>query len=538
MMDDSLLLYKILKNRTGAEISASGNPAIMSDTLKNNPMNEMKVFGWSKQESTTGAQLFPTITPSIEEKNGITVEYMEHGKIHISGTAEKTVDFIAPTFELLAGTYTLSMGVNIDDTLMRCTLSTTEGLPYFDILNNEASKAETTEDNMILYLLLRVYGGKTIDITIQPMLNTGTSPLPWEPYTGGQPSPSPDYPQEIVSAGAGGEVEVTICGKNLFDGNTDISKTQYYKLPIQMKKGAKLTMSFIGVGTGSGAVKAYCHDSELNFCNTFFYFDAKSGVNKYSSTITCSGGEKNIFFYKTSFTRLFEKIYDIQIEINDENTIYEPYYESQSLSISTPTGLPAIPVDSDGNYTDTNGQQWIADYVDLKRGKYVQNICDLPLKDINLEWCTWGVNYIVSNGTGFYAYLTKYAHVGNTKTLATICQHNADAWGGRKIGCNAEVNSNYITISLHTSDLDDASDNKKAIESFKKIVEQTDTHVLYVRAEPIERDLTPEEIQAYKNLVTYAGTTIVENDAECYMEVSAGGGDALRTKKLALILGD
>lgn len=538
MMDDSLLLYKILKNRTGAEISASGNPAIMSDTLKNNPMNEMKVFGWSKQESTTGAQLFPTITPSIEEKNGITVEYMEHGKIHISGTAEKTVDFIAPTFELLAGTYTLSMGVNIDNTLMRCTLSTTEGLPYFDILNNEASKTETTEDNMILYLLLRVYGGKTIDITIQPMLNTGTSPLPWEPYTGGQPSPSPDYPQEIVSAGAGGEVEVTICGKNLFDGNTDISKTQYYKLPIQMKKGAKLTMSFIGVGTGSGAVKAYCHDSELNFCNTFFYFDAKSGVNKYSSTITCSGGEKNIFFYKTSFTRLFEKIYDIQIEINDVTTDYTPYHEPQFLSISTPTGLPAIPVDSDGNYTDANGQQWIADYADLKRGKYVQNICDLPLKDINLEWNTWGVNVNTSNGTGFYAYLTKYAHVGNTKTLATICQHNADAWGGRKIGCNAEVNSNYITISLHTSDLDDASDNTKAIASFKKIVEQTDTHVLYVRAEPIERDLTPEEIQAYKNLVTYARTTIVENDAECYMEVSAGGGDSLRAKKLALILGE
>lgn len=200
-MMDSLLLYKILKNRTGAEISASGNPATLTGTLKNNPMNEMKVFGWSKQERTTGAQLFPTITPSIEEKNGITVEYMEHGKIHISGTAEKTVDFMTPTFELLAGTYTLSMGVNIDNTLMRCTLSTAEGLPYFDILNNEASKTETTEDNMILYLLLRVYGGKTIDITIQPMLNTGTSPLPWEPYTGGQPSPSPDYPQEIVSAG-------------------------------------------------------------------------------------------------------------------------------------------------------------------------------------------------------------------------------------------------------------------------------------------------------------------------------------------------
>lgn len=30
----------------------------------------------------------------------------------------------------------------------------------------------------------------------------------------------------------------------------------------------------------------------------------------------------------------------------------------------------------------------------------------------------------------------------------------------------------------------------------------------------------------------------MENDVECYMEVSAGGGDVLRAKKLALILGD
>ena len=232
------------------------------------------------------------------------------------------------------------------------------------------------------------------------------------------------------------------------------------------------------------------------------------------------------------------EISNFMITEKDENTIYEPYYESQSLSISTPTGLPAIPVDTDGNYTDANGQQWIADYVDLKRGKYVQNICDLPLKDINLKWYTWGVNANADNGTGFYVFTTEYARVGNTKVLATICRYNIGAWGGRENGCSASADNSYITVSLHTSDLDDASDNKKAIESFKKIVEQTDTHVLYVRAEPIERDLTPEEIQAYKNLVTYAGTTIVENDAECYMEVSAGGGDGLRAKKLALILGE
>lgn len=578
-MMDSLLLYKILKNRTGAEISASGNPAIMSDTLKNNPMNEMKVFGWSKQERTAGAQLFPTITPSTEVKNGITVEYMEHGKIHISGTSEKTVDFMTPTFELLAGTYTLSMGINIDNTLMRCTLSTAEGLPYFDILNNEASKTETTEDNMILYLLLRVYGGKTIDITIQPMLNTGTSALPWEPYTGGQPSPSPDYPQEIVSAGSDGKIGIEVRGKNLVDiygynasdipspeaervsfntyGTTLSTTEKTDKLIVNQKiiDGASInsyTSGYfcIGINRKLENDKDYIITFNIDVIQNPFSASAINvlfnGIEAYKAKIIgdkVTVKAKNIEYRERQYVEVRNcgmsmEISNFMITEKDENTIYEPYYEPQTISISTPTGLPAIPVDSDGNYTDANGQQWIADYVDLKRGKYVQNICDLPLKDIDLEWCTWGVNYIVSNSTGFYAYLTKYAHVGNTKTLATICQHNIDAWGGRKIGCNAEVNSNYITISLHTSDLDDASDNKKAIESFKKIVEQTDTHVLYVRAEPIERDLTPEEIQAYKNLVTYAGTTIVENDAECYMEVSAGGGDSLRAKKLALILGE
>lgn len=575
-MMDSLLLYKILKNRTGAEISASGNPATLTGTLKNNPMNEMKVYGWSKQETTTGAQLFPTITPSTEVKSGITVEYMEHGKIHISGTSEKTVDFMTPTFELLAGTYTLSMGVNIDNTLMRCTLSTTEGLPYFDILNNEASKAETTEDNMILYLLLRVYGGKTIDITIQPMLNTGTSPLPWEPYTGGQPSPSPDYPQQIVSAGSDGKIGVEVRGKNLFE-LTGICDNEYlriekienntiYARPTNMNAESPGTTNYSNgwvnfsekikvisgilytISLSYKAVQKMMEIEKLDPARILVFKDSeniilnegiKQEIGKYVDVeipLLIPDGTDSIYFTITC-NNCSVAIKNIQIE-EGGYTSYEPYHEPQSLSISTPTGLPAIPVDTDGNYTDANGQQWISDYVDLKRGKYVQNICDLPLKDTNLEWKTWGVNVYSSNCTGFYTYVKKYVHIGKSETLATICKHNDESWGGRVFGCYADVNGCYITISLYTSDLDDASDDKNAIESFKKIVEQTDAHVLYVRAEPIERDLTPEEIQAYKNLVTYAGTTIVENDAECYMEVSAGGGDALRAKKLALLLGD
>ena len=61
---------------------------------------------------------------------------------------------------------------------------------------------------------------------------------------------------------------------------------------------------------------------------------------------------------------------------------------SQTLPISTPNGLPGIPVNSGGNYTDSSGQQWISDEVDLARGVYVQRIRLLNAKDVT--WVnTW-----------------------------------------------------------------------------------------------------------------------------------------------------
>ena len=210
------------------------------------------------------------------------------------------------------------------------------------------------------------------------------------------------------------------------------------------------------------------------------------------------------------------------------------------LSISTPTGLPAIPVDTDGNYTDANGQQWIADYIDLKRGKYVQNVKEIPVSD-NMVIETWGVNANADNVTGFYAYMdgNNLPMPGSEAMMSTIIKYRKEVWGGITIGCSMNCNNiPYAMLCIRTDTLEDTTTDANAVKSFLTLCKKTDAHFYYVLADPIERDLTPEEIQAYKNLVTYAGTTIVENDAECYMEVSAGGGDSLRAKKLALILGE
>lgn len=67
------------------------------------------------------------------------------------------------------------------------------------------------------------------------MLNAGSAALPWEPYTGSKPSPSPEYPQDLENVGVQREdgkfkVKVTACKNNLLDmtgakGGTDAGIT-------------------------------------------------------------------------------------------------------------------------------------------------------------------------------------------------------------------------------------------------------------------------------------------------------------------------
>lgn len=67
------------------------------------------------------------------------------------------------------------------------------------------------------------------------IINEGSAAKPYEPYTGGKPSPSPEYPQEIKNSGKWNEekqkyeVDVKITGKNLFDMNKFIDTCNFTK---------------------------------------------------------------------------------------------------------------------------------------------------------------------------------------------------------------------------------------------------------------------------------------------------------------------
>lgn len=189
---------------------------------------------------------------------------------------------------------------------------------------------------------------------------------------------------------------------------------------------------------------------------------------------------------------------------------------TQFKTVTLPYTLNAIPVTSGGNVT-IDGQMYIADYVDVERGKLVKKLTSFTISDIGAIR-TWGVNKNADNITGFYFYMSDNGlpKANNDVMTSTILRYTAGAWGGKKVGCSVRLgNQNYYAIlSVPTNMLEDISSDENACTSFVKICENTNTIFFYSMISPIETDLAPEEIAAFKTLATYYPTTNISVNSE------------------------
>ncbi len=193
-----------------------------------------------------------------------------------------------------------------------------------------------------------------------------------------------------------------------------------------------------------------------------------------------------------------------QIEYGTVATAYEPYKTPQTLTLSTPGGLPGIPVTSGGNYTDESGQQWICDEIDLKRGKYVQRVGKTVVDGVNLK-------FEVKNG---YWNLPDGITPGIMSGSLPIC--NICPQYGGYVGINTVTGFLFFRGAWAEQYFADAD----AINNF---AQTTNIVFMYATESPIETDLPAEEIAAYKALHTYSPTTTVSNDAEAWMQVEYKG---------------
>lgn len=169
------------------------------------PVLGLEVMGRSEQAVTTGAQLL--LQPQFNDtKNGITVKTQTDGGISITGTATAAITFTVAEILILAGDYTLSglSGLVVGRMYFQLVEISAQGGQFVGELAKVGHVASTTitiDRDVWARAEIKVLSGVTADSVCYPMLNAGTTALPWEPYTGSAPSPSPEYPQDIISTG-------------------------------------------------------------------------------------------------------------------------------------------------------------------------------------------------------------------------------------------------------------------------------------------------------------------------------------------------
>lgn len=182
----------------------------------------------------------------------------------------------------------------------------------------------------------------------------------------------------------------------------------------------------------------------------------------------------------------------------------------QTLNVTIPEqGFYGIPVKSGGNYTDTDGQQWICDEFDYKRGKYIQRVRKVILNGSESErWHLY--SYSDSGSKNFVTLFREFegAKISQETSICNMFINKQDApWDTGGIWVYADhytLPNKYFNVPKTTLN---------TLEEWKTWLSTHPLEVLYSLATPVEYDLTNEQVEQFKKLKSYYGTTYIDNDA-------------------------
>lgn len=511
------------------------------------PMAGLRVFGKSRQVKTTGAQLMDLRNGKSGTGGGVTYTNRGDGSYTRVGTSTNDAGNVwfagdynkdpendeNVLFTLSPGTYyfkhiVVFSGVN----------------PYPKNLNNEGAYTLESEFKVTGIRNPLQPIGTTYNDIIYPMLNRGSSALPWEPYTGGKPSPSSDYTQEIEIPGSKGSVGVNVTGAQLFDasnlatktqgnvtitnngdgsfnisGNGNVPGTNYPSIMLSKEESLKLIKpGTLRLAENSDIRPRFMAGLRNTQTNTF----RKTVGNQLRLSIEITEDDiQKIESGQDVFSYCFFDNADVQIVPGTIKPMvyiggipqmpWEPY-KHQSITLSTPNGLPGIPVDSGGNYTDSDGQQWICDEVDFDRGKYVQRVKKVVYDGSEEEG--W-----LMAGTASEKY-----RVGNYNMQNSVLGSESNSTKAICMCSNYQIvtaNNTYTNIEGFSVDpnglifiYDKNYNTQNSINDYKNYLSEHPMTVIYALATPIETDLSAEELTAYAALRTNYPTTVVTSDSD------------------------
>ena len=166
----------------------------------------------------------------------------------------------------------------------------------------------------------------------------------------------------------------------------------------------------------------------------------------------------------------------------------------QSVTLNNIT-LNAIPVSSGGNVT-IDGQQYIADYVDVEHGKVIRNI---------LKWYLADVVKMAFNNIVWHMNITRLGIDGSKIGLSNMFKVQSQNYA------NLTISELYIAFDGKSASLNMRG---MADEEFKKWLAEKNPEVYNVLTVAEETPITPEETLAFKRLMTYYPVTNISVSSE------------------------
>ena len=489
--------------------SVSGTTQVTVDDAWEAPIPGMEIAGKSEQVVTTGAQLLDL--SAVSKSAGGAVINTADGGYQISGTGTLTEAFSASyqldylKNHLKPGNLILKSELTIPKLYVRIW----DGSTVLAEMQGNSTKQITQEminnENMRVECFLYGSAGSIITPgTYHPMLyqdGDGT----WEPYTGGRPSPSPEYPQEIVSTDV---TAVTVTGANLLipqisnngtgckaslteDGMVlikGISKdSEYNDLYLYGKWGNSEDYGLRGTYTIScthnGLLKLI---SITNHRSTI----ASTSENELTFTVTDENPINGIFICLYPNTT-YDCTLKIMLNIGDTALPWEPY-QSKTASI-----ILAEPLRGIGD---------VRDRIMCRDGVWGVERKIVPLILNGSEtWNQFNTSGSKSFGVADFDSLIK---IGSALLCDRLSEDKADnVWNGVRdnIIAYSYSSTKYLRIFLNST---------ATLDTLKALLSADPMHVIAERKSPTWEPLPADTQAALNALTTYKGRTTITVTAE------------------------
>lgn len=171
----------------------------------------------------------------------------------------------------------------------------------------------------------------------------------------------------------------------------------------------------------------------------------------------------------------------------------------QTLNVTIPEqGFCGIPVSSGGNYTDSSGQQWICDEFDFTNKKFIKRTERASYDGSEDE--QWIRDSASGGKTRFYINLANGKIAGGSKCL---CNRLIYRISGEKGSCFVSNSRFYIDVEISIS----------TVELLRDFLNTHPLDVIYPLETLVEHNLTDGQVEQYKKLRSYYGTTYIDNNA-------------------------